>query len=381
MAYWGKMIDHECMIDLIQLEPFSFITSPDEMELVFTMGKLDCLVPANLQRLTWCEDHKMGRDPIKPQTSAIIAPSSEDSYASLISNLEKWTPESDGVTNIRTTSSTGAIPKKPQKKDKKGKIKKSLVTDELSELAQVETRKLILSTAKKMSQITQADKPKDPDDFLGISELADRPVKPLSIKATITEADKNAFNAYINMDEDEDKGKFKIRPKNDDVYQTGPLIFLAQEMCKYSGQPVDDIMENLKKEVPKMSTARYSITTDDVLGIRKEPSQRTMKQNRDCERWALDALDCAKSIDGSFTLNDFIHMLPEEISFREAGDLIMRARANLAVKGLIDRRHVNNDTLDIYNDSTLEIISKRLNLSAIQSAKSSLEPMTAAIMG
>lgn len=378
MAYWGKMIDHECMIDLIQLEPFSFITSPDEMELVYTMGKLDCLVPANLQRLTWCEDHKMGRDPIKPQTSAIIAPSSEDSYASLISNLEKWTPESDGVTNIRTTSSTGAIPKKPQKK---GKIKKSLVTDELSELAQVETRKLILSTAKKMSQITQADKPKDPDDFLGISELADRPVKPLSIKATITEADKNAFNAYINMDEDEDKGKFKIRPKNDDVYQTGPLIFLAQEMCKYSGQPVDDIMENLKKEVPKMSTARYSITTDDVLGIRKEPSQRTMKQNRDCERWALDALDCAKSIDGSFTLNDFIHMLPEEISFREAGDLIMRARANLAVKGLIDRRHVNNDTLDIYNDSTLEIISKRLNLSAIQSAKSSLEPMTAAIMG
>ena len=74
-------------------------------------------------------------------------------------------------------------------------------------------------------------------------------------------------------------------------------------------------------------------------------------------------------------------MLPEEISFREAGDLITRARANLAVKGLIDRRHVNNDTLDIYNDSTLEIISKRLNLSAIQSAKSSLEPMTAAIMG
>ena len=115
------------------------------------------------------------------------------------------------------------------------------------------------------------------------------------------------------------------------MYQTGPLIFLAQEMCKYSGQPMEDIMENIKKEVPKMSTAWYSITTDDVLGIRKKPSERTMKQNRDCDRWALDALDCAKSIDPSFTMNDFIHMLPEEISFREAGDLITRARSNLAV--------------------------------------------------
>ena len=57
------------------------------------------------------------------------------------------------------------------------------------------------------------------------------------------------------MDEDEDKDKFKLRAKNDDVYQTGPLIFLAQEMCKYSGQPMEDIMENIKKEVPKMSTA------------------------------------------------------------------------------------------------------------------------------
>ena len=144
---------------------------------------------------------------------------------------------------------------------------------------------------------------------------------------------------------------------------------------------MDDIMENIKKEVPKMSTARYSITTDDVLGIRKRPSQRTMKQNRDCERWALDALDCAKSIDSSFTINDFIHMLPEEISFREAGDLITRARSNLAVSSLIDRRRVITDTLDIYSDPTLEIISKGTILSAIQSAKSSLEPMAAAIMG
>ena len=74
-----------------------------------------------------------------------------------------------------------------------------------------------------------------------------------------------------------------------------------------------------------------------------------------CERWALDALDCAKSIDSSFTINDFIHMLPEEISFREAGDLITRARSNLAVNSLIDRRRVITDTLDIYSDPILEI--------------------------
>ena len=139
---------------------------------------------------------------------------------------------------------------------------------------------------------------------------------------------------------------------------------------------MEDIMETIKKEVPKLNTARYSITTDDVLGIRKRPSERTIQQNRDCERWALDALDCAKSIDSSLTINDFIHMLPEEISFREAGDLITRARSNLAVNSLIDRRRVIMDTVDIYSDPILEII-----LSAIQSAKSSLEPMAAAIIG
>lgn len=202
-----------------------------------------------------------------------------------------------------------------------------------------------------------------------------------NIKATITAADRDAFNAHINMDEDEDRDKFKIRAKNDDVYQTGPLIFLAQEMCKYSGQPMENIMESLKREVPKISTARYSITTDDVLGIRKKPSERTMKQNRECERWALDALDCAKSIDSSFTMNDFVHMLPEEISFREAGDLITRAKSNLAVSRLIDRKRAIVDTLDIYSDPTLKIISKGTILSAIQSAKSALEPMAAAIMG
>ena len=74
-------------------------------------------------------------------------------------------------------------------------------------------------------------------------------------------------------------------------------------------------------------------------------------------------------------------MLPEEISFREADDLITRACSNLAVRDLINRKRVIKDDLDIYHDVTLETIAKGTILSAIQSAKSSLEPMAAAIMG
>ena len=60
MVYWNKMLNHECMMDLIQFEPFSFITSSDEMELVYTMSKLDYIVPQHLQRQIWCEEHKLG---------------------------------------------------------------------------------------------------------------------------------------------------------------------------------------------------------------------------------------------------------------------------------------------------------------------------------
>ena len=75
-------------------------------------------------------------------------------------------------------------------------MQQSLVTDDLSDLAKVETRKLIVSTAKELSKISQGDKPKDPEDFLGVSELPDQPVKQLSMKATITAADKSVINAY-----------------------------------------------------------------------------------------------------------------------------------------------------------------------------------------
>ena len=177
MVYWNKMLNHECMMDLIHFEPFSFITSPEEMELVYTMGKLDCLVPLHLQRHVWCEEHELGKEPVVSYVSAVVTPSSQDSYDSLISNLENWTPVSDGVTAINSMSPTGAIPKKTPRKDKKTKVQKSLVTDDLSELAQVETRKLIVSTAKKMSKISQEDKPKDPEDFLGASELPDKSIK------------------------------------------------------------------------------------------------------------------------------------------------------------------------------------------------------------
>ena len=133
MVYWNKMLNHECMMDLIQFEPFSFITSSDEMELVYTMGKLDYLVPEHLQRQTWREEHKFGKEPVVSYESTAIVPSPKDSYDTLISNLENWTPVSDGVTSINSKPSTGAIPKIPQKKDKKGKVKKSLVSDDLSD--------------------------------------------------------------------------------------------------------------------------------------------------------------------------------------------------------------------------------------------------------
>lgn len=380
MVYWGKMLDHACMVELNQLEPFSFISSPYEMELIYTMGKIDCLVPAHLQRLNWCEEHKLGKEPVSVPSSTIVIPSSDDSYTKLLSNLREPSVEPGNSQKVTPKATSSSNPKKTAKKDRKGKNPQSFITDELSDLAQAETRKLIVSTAKKLSQIAKEDELKDPDDFLGISELADRPVKPLSIKATITEADKDAFNAYINVDEDDEKGKFKIRAKNDDIHQTGPLIFLAQELCKYSGQPMDDIMESVRKGIPKPNTTRYSISEEDVLNIRKQVSQRTVKQNRDCERWALDALDCAKSIDGSFTIKDFILMLPEEISYREAGNLISRAQSNLAVKTLLENRRATNKILDIYTDPTLETIATGAILSAINSAKVTLEPMAAAVM-
>lgn len=381
MAYWTKMIDHECMMDLIQLEPFSFITTPDEMELVYTMGRLNCLVPSQIQRIVWCEEHMEGREPVKPITSAMIVPSPDDSYTTLLSNLDNWTPVSDSVTHTKLKSANGVTSKKGHNKDKRGKPHKATSAPRPSEWTSAEAQELIRVKAKKSATPSQAKEVRAPSQPVETPKQSIKPTPPVVQKTKANSAGKKQFTSYVDHDDDHDKEKIEDKTKSDATYQTSPLIYLAQEFCKHSKKSVSDIMENIQKEVPKLSTARYAISTDDVLGIRKEASQRTMKQNRECERWALDALDCAISIDSSFTINDFIHMLPEEISFKEAGDLITRARANLAVLKLIDRKRKPTDTLDVYTDPVLEIISKGSILSAIHSAKNTIEPTVAAIMG
>ena len=306
------------MQGLRSVSPFEFVSTPEEMELIYTMCKLDCLVLKHLQRQKWHKEHESGREPPIVKPIYIPAVSIEDSYKSLLGNLTSEEDEEERHLQRKQRLAQQTTTKKITRKERKQKGPTTFLPEDLSANTTLEANRLMMTSVKAMRKISLKGKENPEEENTGATSLLENVPKPLSVQTSISNAEKASFNAYINVDDEEDRDPFKPRAKQDDIYQTGPLTSLAQQICKASGQPVDETMELLRRDIPKMCTGKYVISTDDVL--------------------------------------------------------------NLSVRKILKEKHHPLGPGDEYTDIVLDAISKGSILSAISCAKNTLEPVAAAVL-
>ena len=103
--------------------------------------------------------------------------------------------------------------------------------------------------------------------------------------------------------------------------------------------------------------------------IRLQAGLRTDTQNKQCNRWALDALDCAYSIDPSFTLEDLISIMPPNLTMRFKSDLLVRVRGNLQMRDIILKKTKPEELMEGRNMTAVDEIEKGSQLSFMHGAK------------
>ena len=114
--------------------------------------------------------------------------------------------------------------------------------------------------------------------------------------------------------------------------------------------------------------------------IRTAAGSRTDTQNKQCNRWALDALDCSYSIDPSFTLKDLLNIMPPNLTMRFKCDLVVRVRGNLQMRDLILGKIEPDELLEGRDITAVDEIEKGSQLSFMHGAKNLMEPLASAIM-
>ena len=188
------------------------------------------------------------------------------------------------------------------------------------------------------------------------------------------------FHMHRAGKEEEVSDRYHTHSWEDNLFQTGPLKILANALADSSKPIAREVLDSIYKFSKEADTSRYEIGEKEMKVIRTKAGFRTNTQNKQCNKWALDALDCAVSIDPSFTINDLLGILPPNLTMRFKSDILVRVRGNLQMRDIMLKKIQPDEMLEGRNITAVDEIEKGSQLSFLHGATNLVEPLASVIM-
>ena len=161
----------------------------------------------------------------------------------------------------------------------------------LKEEAAIQTGRLFVELAEKKSAI-ERKKPSNLESG-NIQPFASEHAEALRQQGAGKEflPESSEFHLHSDGKEEEVSDRYQTRSWEDNLFQTGPLKILANALTDASQPIAREVLESIYKFAKDADNSRYEIGQKEMKIIRLQAGLRTDTQNKQCNRWALDALD------------------------------------------------------------------------------------------
>ena len=382
MEYFEKLLQQEFYLKAVKGGLIANIATSAGMEDLYMRNHSNAGVVTPLRVLEWTWRH---RPEIKTYNSmSMIERLEQESNATMNSlftladSVKSETPKVSLVARPHTPTTARQVSKS---KREKSEVTKKIKEKNLREEAALHTGRLFVQMAEKSSTV----KSKEPTDresrYVTVFDAEHAEALKMQLAGRKIQIGPEEFHMHSEGTEEEVSDRYPSHSWEDNLFQTGPLKILANALADSSKPIAREVFDNIYKFSKDADTSRYEIREKEMKVIRLPAGSRTDTQNKQCNRWALDALDCACSIDPNFTIEDLLGIMPPNLTMRFKSDLLVRVRGNLQMRDILLKKVKPDELLEGRSITPLDVkIEKGSQLSFLHGAKNLVEPLASAIM-
>jgi hypothetical protein len=372
MGYWRKLLESDYWSKLVRLVPYTKVKTPEDLELIYSVTRVALGVPTPWQRVTWLPHHQEGMEEVPELPPLPQGPSITDDWATLV-DLQ-----------IQSGTLTVALPEQVPDLIDEGQVTPEPVPEPVKSTPatnpKLEESNLLFELSKYRAKAAKTSKKKN--HKLQLTEPAPTliPAQEEVVRTDPSEDEIANFNAHRDDTVDPVDAMYHVTAKQNNLYQTGPLVALSKALCGVTHQVPEDILSSLRRDIPKLDDTKYVITNKDLDAIKKGRSEWTAKKAQLFTRWAYDALDCASEVPMDMTIKHYTLMLPADLTLRHKSDLLIRAKGNLEMLHWYHNVQDGERITETEEQDAMKQIANGVTLSALHNAKSTIEPIAAAVL-
>lgn len=371
-TYWKRLMKNAEWSVIQRLVPYNKVITHEDLELIYSVTRITLCLPQTLQRMEWLPCHSEGMEAVIQLTPLPTSVSVTDDWSTLLKStaedLAVKVPPEDQIPELLDASALSPV-------SSPVKSSSDVVFD-----PKTEENKLLFEFSKHKAKKKKKSAGKNRQPINILQEIESGSSREEFVQVDPTEEEISQFNAHRDDTVDSVDTMYYVSAKQDNVYQTGPLVALSKALCGVTQQVPEEILSILRRDIPKLTDTKYTITAADLESIKKGRSGWSAKKAQLYSKWALDALDCATEIPLDMTIKHYTLMLPQDLTLRHKSDLLVRARGNLETLLWVHKIQSGGKVSEEGVEDAFSNISDGVTLSALHNAKSTIEPIAAAVL-